>query len=204
LHDVSFVLPAGQITALVGPTGAGKSTVANLLLCFITPSDGAILVDGAPLAARDVAAWRQQVAWAPQHPHLFDASVAENIWLARPTAGEAAVIAAARAANAHDFIMALPDGYATRLGERGVRISGGQRQRIAIARAFLKDAPLLLLDEPTAQIDAANAAAIQDALARLMAGRTVLLITHRPEMASAAQQLVKLEHGRVVDVVEGV
>ncbi len=202
LQDVSFALPAGKITALVGPTGAGKSTVAGLLLRFIAPDAGEILVDDAPLGAIDVAAWRQRVAWAPQHPHLFDASVAANIRLARPDADEAAVVAAAQAANAHDFIMALPDGYATRLGERGARLSGGQRQRIAIARAFLKDAPLLLLDEPTAQLDAANAAAIQDALARLMAGRTVLLITHQPEMAALAHQIVKLEHGRAVDVME--
>jgi thiol reductant ABC exporter CydD subunit len=192
LQDVSFTLPAGKITALVGPTGAGKSTVASLLLRFIEPTGGAILVDGAPLAGLDATAWRRQVAWTPQHPHLFDASVAENIRLARPAADDAAVIAAARAANAHDFILALPDGYATRLGERGARLSGGQRQRIAIARAFLKDAPLLLLDEPTAQLDAANAAALQDALARLMAGRTVLLITHQPEMAGLAQQVVEL------------
>ena len=192
LRDFSFTLPAGQITALIGPTGAGKSTVASLLLRFIEPSGGAILVDGAPLTGLDAAIWRRQVAWVPQHPHLFDDSVAANIRLARPTADDAAVIAAAQAANAHEFILALPDGYATRLGERGVRLSGGQRQRIAIARAFLKDAPLLLLDEPTAQLDAANIAAIQDALARLMAGRTVLLITHQAEMAGLAQQVVEL------------
>jgi ATP-binding cassette subfamily C protein CydD len=197
LEDVSFALPAGKITALVGPTGAGKSTVAGLLLRFIEPTGGAILVDGAPLAGLDAATWRRQIAWAPQHPHLFDASVTENIRLARHTADDAAVIAAARAANAHDFILALPDAYATRLGERGARLSGGQRQRIAIARAFLKDAPLLLLDEPTAQLDAANAAALQDALARLMAGRTVLLITHQPEMAALAHQTITLEHGCV-------
>jgi ATP-binding cassette subfamily C protein CydCD len=195
LRGLSLQLPAGATTALLGPSGAGKSTVAALLLRFVAPDSGAILADGADLAALPLDAWRRQVAWVPQRPHLFQRSAAENIRLARPGATDAEVEAAARLAGAHEFIAALPQGYATPLGERAARLSGGQRRRIAIARAFLKGAPLLILDEPTADLDRDSAAQIAEALARLGAGRTVLLITHRPELARGADQLVELHAG---------
>jgi len=140
------------------------------------------------------------VAWVPQHPQLFQATVLDNLRLARPDASLAEVRAAAEAANAHAFITALPQGYATPIGEQGVRLSGGQRQRLALARAFLKDAPLLLLDEATAHLDAENARLIRDAIARLSAGRTVVSIAHRLELAASADQVIVLEEGRVVEM----
>jgi ATP-binding cassette subfamily C protein CydD len=197
LAEVSFVLPRGKVTALVGASGAGKSTAANLLLRFAAPASGRILVDGADLQSVDLPVWRRQVAWVPQRPHLFSGSAADNIRLGRPDASLAAVEAAAQAAHAHEFITALPQGYATRLGEGGARLSGGQRQRIAIARAFLLDAPLLILDEAGANLDAESEAQIDDALRRLMGGRTVLVIAHRLHLAAAADQVVVLEGGRV-------
>ena len=174
--------------ALVGPTGAGKSTVAALLLRFLTPDRGTILVGGVPLNALAPAAWRAQVAWVPQQPHLFQGTVADNIRLARPDAPPDAVEEAARAANAHEFICRLPRGYDTELGEQGARLSGGQRQRIAIARAFLKDAPLLILDEATAHLDTRNEALIRAALRDLLLGRTTLLIAHRLRLAYDADE----------------
>ena len=178
----------------MGPTGAGKTTVASLLLRFIDADAGRISVGGLPLDGIDRAMWRGQVAWVPQLPHLFHGTVADNIRLARPEAGMDAVIAAARAAHADEFIEALPRGYDTPLGEGGARLSGGQRQRLAIARAFLKDAPVLILDEATASLDARSEALIQDALARLMAGRTVLIIAHR--LASGLRRRPDRGHGR--------
>lgn len=198
LHEVSFVIPAGQITALVGHSGAGKSTAATLLLRFSTPTSGKITVGGADLSGLDAAAWRTQVAWVPQRPHLFAGDVVENIRLGLPHAGSDAVIAAAKAAHVDEFVARLPQGYATSLGEGAARLSGGQRQRLAIARAFLKDAPLLILDEPGAHLDAESEALIRDALQRLMRGRTVLLIAHGLDLAAAANHVVVLEGGRVV------
>ena len=165
LQGFSLTIPHGQTVALVGPTGAGKTTVASLLLRFLDPDAGRISVGGMPLDDIDRAMWRGQVAWVPQLPHLFHGTVADNIRLARPEAGMDAVIAAARAAHADEFIAALPRGYDTPLGEGGARLSGGQRQRLAIARAFLKDAPVLILDEATASLDAGSEALIRDALA---------------------------------------
>jgi ATP-binding cassette subfamily C protein CydD len=175
LQDFSLHIPHGQTIALVGATGAGKSTAAQLLLRFIEPDRGSITIGGAPLSEIDLAAWRTNVAWVPQQPHLFHGSIADNIRLARSDASEADVIAAAQAAHAHDFILQLPHGYTTPIGERGARLSGGQQQRLAIARAFLKDAPFLILDEATSHLDAISEAAIQDALDRVMRGRTVLI-----------------------------
>ena len=198
LHGFSLTIPHGQTVALVGPTGAGKTTVASLLLRFIDPNAGRISVGGVPLDNIDRAMWRREVAWVPQLPHLFHGTVADNIRLPRPQAGMDAVIAAARAAHADEFIEALPRGYDTPLGEQGARLSGGQRQRLAIARAFLKDAPVLILDEATASLDARSEALIRDALARLLAGRTVLIIAHRLALAYAADQIVVMDAGRAV------
>ncbi len=200
LQGFSLTVPHGQTVALVGPTGAGKTTVASLLLRFIDPDSGEITVGGAPLLGIDRAAWRRQIAWVPQLPHLFHGTAADNIRLGRPDAGVDAVIAAAQAAHAHEFIMALPRGYDTPLGEQGARLSGGQQQRLAIARAFLKDAPLLILDEATANLDAESERLIQDALARLMAGRTVLIIAHRLNLAYAADKIAVMDGGRAVEI----
>lgn len=199
LHGLSCTISHGKTTALVGASGAGKTTAASLLLRFIDPASGRITVGGVDLLAWDRAVWRRLVAWVPQLPHLFYGSALDNIRLARPNAGPDEVIAAARAAHAHDFIQALPKGYDTPLGEGGARLSGGQRQRLALARAFLKDAPVLLLDEATANLDAHSEALMRDALARLVAGRTVLLIAHRLEMAYSAHQIIVMDAGRAVE-----
>ena len=198
LRGCSFALLPGQRTALVGATGAGKSTVASLLLRFLEPDAGEIRVGDTPLAAIDAETWRKLVAWVPQQPHLFAGTVSDNLRLARPDATEEEMVAAARAANAHDFIAALPQGYDTPIAEQGTRLSGGQRQRLAIARALLKDAPLLILDEATAHLDAENERQIRGALERLMLGRTALIIAHRLELARTADHVVVLEKGAVV------
>lgn len=200
LCGLTFAIPHGQTTALVGATGAGKSTVANLLLRFIDPDAGCMTVGGVSLDCIGRAAWRRRIAIVPQAPHIFHGTALDNIRLARPEASMEQVIAAAQAAHAHGFIQALPQGYDTPLGEGGARLSGGQRQRLALARAFLKDAPLLLLDEATANLDAESDALIRAALARLAAGRTVLLIAHRLELAAAADQIVVLDAGRAAEV----
>ncbi len=199
LNDVSFSIAPGQHVALVGPTGAGKSTVVNLLLRFIEPTRGEITIDGAPLREWSPDAWRAQIAWVPQHPYLFDESVADNIRLARPNASMEEVIRAAQRACADEFIRALPQGYDAIVGERGARLSAGQAQRIALARAFLKDAPFLILDEPTSNLDVEVEAQIRDAMERLMRDRTALIVTHRLNTAARADQIVVLEHGRVAE-----
>ncbi len=199
LDGVTLELHPGESVALVGASGAGKSTMASLLLRFIEPDEGHIEVDGALLSGIGLTAWRASVAWVPQRPHLFSGSVADNIRLARPDASSEAVAAAAQAANASDFISRLPDGFDTSIGDVGARLSGGQRQRLAIARAFLRDAPLLLLDEATSHQDEVSEAAIADALERLMVGRTVLLIAHRLRLAQRADRVAVLDHGRVVE-----
>lgn len=199
LNGVSFRIEPGQRVALVGPTGAGKSTVAQMLLRFIEPQDGEIRVNGGRL--HDVAAkdWRRQVAWAPQNPYLFNESVADNIRLARPDATMDEVIRAARQARAHEFIAALPQGYETVIGERGARLSGGQAQRIALARAFLKDAPLLILDEATSNLDPETEASLQEATEQLAKGRMTLVIAHRLSTVRRADQIIVLDAGRVVE-----
>ncbi len=198
LEDLSLVIAENQITALVGPSGAGKSTVAALLLRFIVPQAGRILVDGRPLSDYPPQMWRRWVAWVPQRPYLFNATVEENLRLARPDVSWDEMVEAARLARADAFIRALPQSYKTPLGEQGVRLSGGQAQRLALARALLKNAPLLILDEPTASLDPEQEAAVQAALERLLAHRTVLVIAHRLNTVVRAHRIVVLHHGRVV------
>ena len=200
LHAISFEVGAGQKVALVGPSGAGKTTLAHLLLRFIEPESGTILVNGVPLQRIDLATWRAMVAWIPQRPYLFHASVAENIRLGCPHASPAQIVEAARRAHAHNFIEALPQGYNTLVGEQGARLSGGEAQRIALARAFLKDAPLLILDEATANLDPEHEALIQDSLSHLVRGRTTLIIAHRLSTVVNADQVVVLDGGRVLEI----
>lgn len=197
LHDLSLTLTPGEHVALIGPSGAGKSTVADLLLGFVAPDDGRILVNGVDLRALDPAQWRRQIAWVSQRPYLFNESVADNIRRACPAADFARVVAAAKQAQAHAFIQALPDGYDTIIGEQGARLSGGQAQRLALARAFLKDAPILILDEATSNLDAVHEAALTTAVRRLMHGRTVLTISHRLHTVTAADRILLLANGRL-------
>jgi ATP-binding cassette subfamily C protein CydD len=199
LHGITFRIEPGQTVALVGPSGAGKSTVISLLLRFIEPSAGQISVGDRPLAAVPPDVWRSQVGWVPQHPYLLAASAADNIRLARPDAPLGDVIRVAQQARADAFIRALPHGYDTPIGERGARLSGGQAQRIALARAFLKNAPLLILDEATSNLDPATEAEIAAAMRSLMQGRTTLIIAHRLSTVQNADQIVVLDAGRVVE-----
>jgi ATP-binding cassette subfamily C protein CydD len=200
LNGFTVSIAQGQTVALVGPTGAGKSTVANLLLRFVEPARGRITVGGVCLNQIDPAQWRTRVAWVPQHPHLFHGTVAENLRLARPDATADAIIAAARAADAHTFIEALPRAYDTPIGEGGARLSGGQRQRLAIARAFLKDAPLLILDEATSHLDPESEELVREALGRLMQRRTVIIIAHRLRLARGADLIAVMDGGRIVQI----
>lgn len=198
LHDVSFEIQPGTRLGIVGASGAGKTTLISLLTRFYDPLHGAISLDGVDLRDYKLEDLRRQFSVVPQDPVLFSASIGENIAYARPGASQAEVIAAAQAANAHGFIVGLAQGYDTQVGERGVQLSGGQRQRIALARAFLKDSPVLILDEPTSAVDEAAEAAIRGAIRHLMRGRTVILITHRQSMLEGCAALVALEDGRIV------
>ncbi len=200
LHDLSFHIDPGETVAIVGRSGAGKSTIVSLLLRFFDPQRGQIWLDGHDMRDYDLDTLRSMFAVVAQETYLFHGTVAENLRFARPNATQAELEAAARAANAHDFIAALPQGYATIVGERGLKLSGGERQRIAIARALLKDAPILILDEATSSVDAANEAAIQQALERLMRNRTILIIAHRLSTVVHADRIVVLERGRVAEV----
>ncbi|MFE3770309.1 thiol reductant ABC exporter subunit CydD [Streptomyces sp. NPDC059122] len=192
LPATSFEVRPGETVALVGPSGAGKSTLLSVVLGFTEPSEGRVLVDGEDLAGLSPDDWRSRIAWVPQHPHLFAGSIAENVRLVRPDADDAAVRAALGEAGALDFVDALPDGPATRLGESGAGLSAGQRQRIALARAFLADRPIVLLDEPTANLDGETEEALVEAVGRLAAGRTVLLVVHRPALLAVADRTVRL------------
>jgi len=199
LADFTLDVRAGETVALVGPSGAGKSTVFQLLLRFYDPTTGRILLDGVPIPDLALHALRQNIGIVPQEPVIFSSSALENIRYGRPDATDAEVHAAARAAFADDFIRALPEGYDTFLGERGVRLSGGQRQRIAIARAMLKNPPLLLLDEATSALDAESERMVQAALESAMRDRTTLVIAHRLATVQQADRIVVIDHGRLVE-----
>ncbi len=195
LNGMSFRLAPGQTTALVGASGCGKSTLFKLLCGFYLPQDGRIRVYGNDLAETDLESVRAHISLVSQDTYLFPVTIAENIAYGRLGATEMEIVAAARAANAHEFILEQPEGYRTLVGERGVRLSGGQRQRIALARAILKDAPILLLDEPTSSLDAQSEAAVQEALERFMADRTVLIAAHRLSTIQSADQVLVLDEG---------
>lgn len=199
LSGLSLKLRPGEVVAVVGPSGAGKSTIAALLTRFYDPQDGLVQLDGHDLRQLDTDWLREQVGVVSQEPILFATSIAENIRYGRLTANDAEVQAAARAANAHDFIRSFPDGYRTPVGERGVRLSGGQKQRVAIARALLKDPRILLLDEATSALDSESEALVQEALDRLMRGRTTLIIAHRLSTVIGADRVVVLADGRVAE-----
>lgn len=198
---VSLTVGAGECVALTGPSGAGKSTLLGVLLGFVTPTAGRVLVAGTDLSALSLEQWRERIAWVPQRPHLFAGTIAENVRLARPEADDAAVESALRDAGAWEFVSALPLGARTALGEGGVGLSAGQRQRLALARAFLADRPVLLLDEPTAALDGETEAAVVDAVRRLAAGRTVLLVVHRPALLAVADRVVAVGEGTPVPSV---
>lgn len=198
LDSVELELPAGSFTALVGESGSGKSTLARLLVRLADPTGGALQCGGVDLRDLDLDEWRSRVAWVPQHPTLFSGTVAENVALAVPDAGEAQLLAATEAAGLGELLASLPQGIHTVIGEAGRRVSAGQRQRIALARAFLQDAPVLVLDEPTAHLDTDSAAAIGDAIERLAAGRTTLLVVHHPSLAERAERIVRIADGRIL------
>ena len=200
LRDFSLSVTPGETVAIVGPSGAGKSTVFQLLLRFYDADNGSVAVDGVAVRETSLAALRARVGIVPQDSTIFSTSALENIRYGKPDAPDAEVIAAARAAFAHDFITALPEGYNTFLGERGVRLSGGQRQRISIARAMLKNPPLLLLDEATSALDAESERMVQAALESAMSGRTTLVIAHRLATVKRADRIVVMEAGRIVDI----
>jgi ATP-binding cassette subfamily B protein len=200
LSDFTLAVQPGETVALVGPSGAGKSTVLQLLLRFYDAQSGVVQIDGVPVREASLAALRQRIGIVPQDSTVFSTSALENIRYGRPDASDAEVMAAAKAAYAHEFISQLPEGYATFLGERGVRLSGGQRQRISIARAMLKNPPLLLLDEATSALDAESERVVQAALEAAMANRTTVVIAHRLATVLRADRIVVMEAGRIVDI----
>ena len=199
LDDVNLVVAPGEVVALVGPSGGGKTTLVSLLPRFWDVDEGRITVDGIDVRALRLADLRGAIGMVPQEPALFSGTIRENIAYARPAASEADVVAAARAAHAHEFIERLPLGYETLVGERGVKLSGGQRQRVAIARAVLKDPAILVLDEATSSLDNESERLIEDALSKLLVGRTTLIIAHRLSTVQRADRLVVLDHGRIVE-----
>jgi ATP-binding cassette, subfamily B, bacterial MsbA len=200
LVDITFTIPAGKVTALVGHSGAGKSTLAMLLCRLTEPDTGQILVDGTELAGYDAASWRNRCAFVPQNVFLFNRSILENIQIGRPDATNADIENAAREANAHDFIRALPQGYETCVGDRGDNLSGGQRQRIALARAFLRQPDLLILDEATNALDPRSEQLVSDALSVNDRKRTTIVIAHRLSTIQRADQVIVLEQGRIVEI----
>jgi thiol reductant ABC exporter CydD subunit len=202
LDGLDLEIWPGEAVALVGKSGAGKSTVAALLLGLLEPTSGRILVGGVDLAACDLQAWRRRIAWVPQHPSLIRGTVADNIRLGDADASDARVLDAAMLAGAHGLITALPDGYATRVGEGERSLSPGERRRVGLARAFLRDAPLVILDEPTADLDPDSVAAVSSAVERLRERRSLLLIAHRPELVRHADRVVELVDGASVPAAD--
>ena len=200
LQDMSFVVEPGEMIGLVGHSGAGKTTLINLVCHFYKAEDGRVLIDGLDLAEVKVETLRRQIGIVSQDPFLFSGTIAENIAYGKPDATEREVIAAAMAANAHEFILKFPEGYDTLVGERGARVSGGERQRIAIARAILKDPRILILDEATSSVDTATEEKIQEALRRLVAGRTTFAIAHRISTLKFANRLLVIDHGRLAEI----
>ena len=200
LRNISFTVPAGQMVAVVGRSGAGKTTLVNLIPRFFDVSGGSITIDGRDIREVALQSLRAQVGIVTQETVLFDDTIANNIAYGSVQATSAQIEAVARAAHAHEFIAALPDGYATRIGERGQKLSGGQRQRVAIARALLKNAPILILDEATSALDTEAELLVQDALATLMLNRTSFVIAHRLSTILRADAIVVLERGRIVEM----
>ena len=192
LRDVSLAVEPGETVAIAGPSGCGKSSLLAVLLGLVPASRGSVSVGGVDLVDLDPDAWRTRVAWVPQRPHLFARSIADNVRLGRPDATDYEVRSAIADAGLDDVVAGLPDGLATRLGAEGAGLSAGERQRIALARAFLRDAPLLLLDEPTANLDGATEEAVLSTVKRLMAGRTVVMAAHRPSLLAASDRVVRL------------
>jgi ATP-binding cassette subfamily B protein len=199
LRGMNFLAQPGKVTALVGPSGGGKSTVLNLLLRFYDVDSGRILVDGQNISTLSRRSLRDGIAYVGQIVHLFRGTIRENIALGKLTASEAEIVAAAKAAHAHDFIMSFPLGYDTPVGEHGLQLSGGQRQRVAIARALVKDAPIILLDEATAALDSESEHHVQEAIAELCKGRTTLVIAHRLSTIMHADNILVVENGLVVE-----
>lgn len=200
LVDLDFSVAPGETIAIVGPTGAGKSTLVSLIPRFLDPDEGSVLLDNMDVRDLTLDSLREQVSFVQQEPLLFPRSIGENIRYGRLSATPGEVVEAAKCANAHDFISALPEGYRTQLGERGAKISGGERQRIALARAFLKNAPVLVLDEPTSSVDSGTEAAILEALERLAVGRTTLVVAHRLSTVRRASRIIVLTGGRIVEI----
>ncbi len=199
LRDVNFRIKAGQVAAFVGPTGAGKTTIASLVARFYDPAKGEVRIDGHDVRSYRLKSLRQQIGFVLQESVLFHAPIWQNIAYGKPEASRAEIISAAKLANAHEFIVQMPEGYDTLVGERGVTLSGGQRQRIAIARAIIRNAPILILDEPTSDLDAVSEELVFEALGRLMEGRTSIVIAHRLTTVRKADVIFVLDKGSIVE-----
>ena len=199
LKNVTFEAKSGEVVALVGPSGSGKTTLLNLLLRFYEVSSGRILIDDVPISKINLESLRQNIALVPQDTFLFDGTILENISYGCPDATEEAIVTAAKRANAHTFITKMPEGYATPIGEAGMKLSGGEQQRLSIARALLKDAPILVLDEATSSLDTQSEALIQESLVNLMEGRTSFIIAHRLSTVARADKILVIKDGEILE-----
>ena len=197
LKGINATIPAGKTTAIIGPSGAGKSTLINLILRFQVPGEGSITIDGNPIHPIPLEEWHKQISWVPQHPYLFNATLRENIRLAKPDASAEEMESALNKTGLTNFIKTLPEGLETMIGEEGARLSGGEAQRVALARAFLKNAPLLVLDEPTSHTDPELEAALRSSIQELMRGRTTVIIAHRLETIRSAEQIIVVSEGKI-------